>query len=195
MFNPSGEKAELGLLKPVILGVGAMSKQKRWPLLIKAVEKCPTQCSLLLIGTGPEEDEIKQLGKKILGEHRFLHIRRVDPKEIPKYYRACDLLGFPSDSTEAQGIVCLEAMASGLPVVATDDEQRRELIGNAGILTDPTKLDEFSTAIHTATQRKWKELPNNQAKKYSWDKIAQLYFRLISDIVSRNGTKESKVNG
>ena len=195
LFNPDGEKTHLNLLKPIVLGVGAMSKQKRWPLLISAVERCATPCSLLLIGTGPEEEFIKQLGKKALGEHRFLHIQRVEHEEMPKYYRACDLFGFPSDSTEAQGIVCLEAMATGLPVVATNDEQRRELIGNAGILTDPTKLDQFSTVIHTATQRVWKELPNNQAKKYSWDKIAQLYFHLISDIVSRNGTKESKVNG
>lgn len=194
-FNPDGVKAHLNLLKPIILGVGAMSKQKRWSLLINAVERCAVPCSLLLIGTGPEEEYIKQLGKMVLGEHRFLHIQRVEPKEMPKYYRACNLLGFPSDSTEAQGIVCLEAMASGLPVVATNDEQRRELIGNAGIFADPTKLDQFSTAIHTATQRKWKDLPDNQAKKYSWDKIAQLYFHLISDIVSRNGTKESKVNG
>lgn len=195
LFKPNGEKAELNLLQPVILGVGAMSKQKRWPLLIEAIERCTTPCSLLLIGSGPEEEEIKLLGKKELGNHRFFHIQRVEPKEMPKYYRACDLLGFPSDSTEAQGIVCLEAMASGLPVVTTNDEQRRELIGNAGILADPTKVDQFSTAIQAAIHRTWKDLPENQAKKYSWNKIAQLYFRLISDIVSRNGTKESKANG
>ena len=195
IFNPGGAKANLDLLKPIILGVGAMSVQKRWPLLIRAIEKCSLPCSLLLIGTGPEEEQINLLGIKNLGENRFLHIQRVDPKEMPKYYRDCDVLGFPSDSSEAQGIVCIEAMASGLPIVATNDSQRKELIGTAGLLVDPTNTDQFSEALQTATQRNWKNVPRNQTIKYSWDKISRLYFRLISDIVGRNGEKESEPTG
>jgi len=184
VFSPKGTRVKLNLERPIVLGVGAMSKQKRWPLLIKAIKECSRTCSLLLIGSGPEEANVKRLGEKILGSSRFQHIDRVEPNEMPKYYRACNALGFTSDSTEAQGIVCLEAMASGLPVVTTKDQQREELIGNAGVLEDPKRISKFSEALVSALKKKWENIPRNQAKKYSWNRVAKLYFNLMFDIMS-----------
>lgn len=176
-----GIKFHTNLQKPIILLVAASTLDKRVEQGIRAVASLKSG-SLLLLGSGPMDERINSLGYKLLGEKRFLHLS-VSHSQMPEYYRAADVFTLCSYSSEAFGIVYLEAMASGLPCVATDDESRREIIGNAGVFVDnPDDVDEYSNALIEALKTKWGNHPRNQAEKFSWDEIALKYEKALAKI-------------
>lgn len=179
-FNPRGKKARIELERPIILTVGAPEKGKRLSLAIDAVSKLG-KGSLLILGSKYEEKKIKSFGDELLGK-RF-SMKSVSYKKIPDYYRAADLFTLPSWGREAFGLVYLEAMASGLPVVATRDESRQEIVGSAGILVDPTDVDAYAKALDKALTTNWRDKPRRQAEKFSWDKITKQYEDLFERLV------------
>ena len=91
------------------------------------------------------------------------------------------ILIFPS-YFESFGIVYLEAMASGLPIVAPDDLARREIIGPAGILTDVDNPQIFASAIEEAINKSWSNIPRRQSEKFSWDEICKMYEQLFKEM-------------
>jgi glycosyltransferase involved in cell wall biosynthesis len=110
--------------------VGRLDRQKGVRWLIETaprwLERLP-DCDLLLVGEGPERRQIELLcEKKGLSERIRLAGWRGD---VPEILAASDLLVLPS-AWEGMPNVILEAMASGLPVVATDVEGVREILGS-----------------------------------------------------------------
>ncbi len=171
-FKPNGEREDLKLKGPVVLSVGALVWYKYHQRTIKALSSLK-DVSLVLVGEGKEKDKLQDLGKRLLGD-RF-KIMKADYKNLPKVYRSADLFVLPSWEREAFGIVYLEAMASGLGVVAPNDETRNEIIGEAGILVDVSDIKNYAQAIKQALKGDWKAKAINQAKKFSWEKIAKRY--------------------
>jgi len=112
-------------------------------------------------------------------------LMKVSPAEIPKFYRNSDLFTLPSNEFEAFGIVYLEALASGLPVVATDDALRKEIIRDAGILVNPEDIDVYAKALEKALKTDWGDKPRNQAKKFSWDKVVKKYESLFQELTNK----------
>lgn len=179
-FTPNGEEISLGLKRPVILSVGTLSWYKHHDRLVRAVSKTE-EGSVLIVGEGPRRDKLEKLGRQLLGNRfRIVNFKYGD---MPKVYRSCDLFSLPSWEREAFGIVYLEAMASGLGVVAPDDSSRREIIGNAGIFTDVSDPKKYSEAITQALNINWKEKALTQAGKFSWDKIAKKYEEALIEIL------------
>jgi glycosyltransferase involved in cell wall biosynthesis len=101
---------------------------------------------------------------------------------MPSVYATADLFSYPTSTWESFGIVLVEAIASGLGVVATDDPIRREIVGNAGIFVDPTDTKAYSEALKEALETNWGDEPRKQAEKFSWDKIAKQYEKLFTDL-------------
>lgn len=182
-FKPSGEKIKFNLPSPIILSVGALEWYKHHELAIEAVSQLK-QGSLLVVGSGKERERLEQLGKSKL-DRRF-KILQAEFKDLPAIYRSVDLFTLPSWSREAFGIVYLEAMASGLGVVAPDDATRREVIGNGGLLVDVTNSTEYAEAIKQALKIDWSKKSRSQAEKFSWDKIAKEYEQLMLSLVNSN---------
>lgn len=183
LFNPRVTPLKLSLKHPIILTVAALVPYKRVDLVIQAVSKLP-QVSLIVAGTGPLRQEIETLGRGLLGK-RFLQVD-LDYDQLPSLYTACDVFTLPSLHTgtslftkitretpsEAFGIVYVEAMACGLPVVAPNDALRREIVGEGGILVNCTNIDEYATALKQALTKKWGATPQRQAEKFEWERIA-----------------------
>lgn len=178
-FSPYGEEINLDLPRPIILSVGALVWYKYHERAIKAVSKLG-RGSLLIVGEGILRDELNKVGQKLLG-NRF-KIENFKYKDIPKVYRSCDLFTLPSWSREAFGIVYLEALASGLGVVAPDDPPRREIIGDAGIFVDVDDADKYADAINKALENEWSKKARAQAEKFSWDKVARQYEDIMRDL-------------
>ncbi|TSC87759.1 MAG: Glycosyl transferase, group 1 [Microgenomates group bacterium Gr01-1014_7] len=171
-FTPFGEAIKISLPKPIILSVGALVWYKHHERVIEAVSRL-NKGSVLIIGEGPLKEDLQKKGEKLLPD-RF-KISSYSYEEMPKVYRSCDLFTLPSWDREAFGIVYLEAMASGLGIVAPDDSDRSEIIGEAGILTDVSNPQKYAQAIDKALNMNWGEKALNQAKKFSWEKIAKQY--------------------
>lgn len=175
-FKSEGRKLNFDLPQPVILCVAALTKQKRVDLAIKAVAELKNG-SLLLVGDGDLRDKIYELGKKLLGNRFQLIKARFE--ELPEIYRAADLFTIPSMPFQSFEIVLVEAMATNLAVVANDDLIRREIVGGAGILVDPTNTQNYAKTLEKALDIKWSDKPRQQAEKFSWDKIAEQYEELF----------------
>lgn len=164
----------------IVLDVAALTAFKRPKLLIDAMRYVP-DAKLLLVGRGEMEAEVREYGKAVLGD-RF-ELKAVPYVEMPSIYQQASVFSLPSYD-EPFGIVYLEAMASGLPVVAPDDEIRQELVGKAGITCNVTNGKAYATAIKRAFATEWGDKPVKQAKKYDWEMIAEQYRNLFEDVMS-----------
>lgn len=169
-----------GLPKPVTLSVGALVPEKRHELAIKAVSKLKYG-SLLIVGQGEMGEELNNLGNELLpGRFKITHCTH---DKLPSVYVSADLFVFPTVAWESFGIVLLEAMASGLPVVISDDPIRREIVGDAGLFVDPTDSHTFSKKIEKALNSDWGNKSREQAKRFSWESVVAQYERLFLGLV------------
>ena len=178
-FTHNGQKFDFQLEPPLILSVGALSNDKRMDLIIKAVSGLE-KGSLLLVGKGSLKRELEELGRKLLPK-RF-KIVSFDFEKMPEVYRAADLFTLASPSYRSFEIVITEAMATNLPVVVNNDEIRREIVGEAGVLVDPVNTQEYSQAIANALEKNWDDKPRRQAEKFDWNKIALEYEKLFESL-------------
>jgi glycosyltransferase involved in cell wall biosynthesis len=178
-FKPLKISKDLLLERPIIMAAAALVPWKRLDLAIKAVAGLD-KGSLLIVGKGELQAELEQLGNQLL-PNRF-KILNFPHNKMPEIYQSADLLTFPTVPWESFGIVLIEGMASGLPVVATDDPIRREIVGPAGIFVDPQNTTAYTKALSDALHTEWGTIPVKQAQHYSWDQIALQYNKLFKQL-------------
>jgi len=104
------------------------------------------KATLTIAGAGPELGRLKHLTHD-MPEVRFLGY--VPDEQLPELYRSADLFVVPSVSGEGFGIVAAEALASGIPVVATDGGATGELVrhGSDGLIVPARDADALAAAI------------------------------------------------
>ena len=163
--------------QPVILCTSRFGARKGLEYLIRALPLVP-QAKLLLAGTGTLEKKIKFLVKNL---HLTKRVKFLGPKshqQLPSIYRRAKIFVLPSLS-ESQSNSLLEALASGLPVVATNIGGNPELINSQnGILVPPADSQALAEAIIQALNRRWQKISLGQ--KFSWKHSAKEYWRLYS---------------
>jgi len=175
-FQPKGRKIKLNITPPIILCVAGPERYKRVEETIQAVTQLK-QGSLLLAG-GSQQQEF--FGQKLLGG-RFLR-QQFKHKQMPAVYRLADVFTLASKDSEAFGTAYLEALASGLPVVAPDDELRREILGKWGIyVKNPTDLNEYALKLQLGLKQS-KHRPEEWLREYNWDVIAERYLALFKNL-------------
>ena len=104
---------------PLVLFVGRFRYYKGLRYLVDAMRNVPG--TLLLVGTGPDEQPLRrQVQQQGLGE-QVVFAGAVSDRALPAYYHACDVFVLPAcERSEAFGLVQVEAMASGRPVISTE---------------------------------------------------------------------------
>lgn len=178
-FSPEGKRMTCTMGKPVVLCVSALIPYKRIDLLIRAMSHV-SQASLLVVGDGPLREEIKKIGEGLLGS-RFQLIPKIPHFRMPEVYRRATIFSLPSSSSEAFGLVYLEALACNIPIVAPDDANRREIIGDAGFYIDPQNSREYARVIEETLQASFDTKPRKQAEKFSWEIVSQRYEKAIQN--------------
>ena len=150
-FAQTGSAAERATLFPnvsatasLLLSIGRLEVQKDFPTLLRAVALVPN-AHLAIIGDGVLRGDLEALAAflGIRERVRFLGKRG----DIPALLRNADLYVQPS-LWEGFGIAAVEAMASGLPVVASDVPGLREVVGDAGVLVKKGSADGFASAMN-----------------------------------------------
>jgi glycosyltransferase involved in cell wall biosynthesis len=125
--------------RPIILFVGRLVYYKGLDYLIKAMTKI--DATLLIVGTGPEKKRLAKLSEELGLTSRVFFIGFVPDEKLAPYYHACDIFCLPSTArSEAFGIVQLEAMACGKPVVSTEIGTATSTVnrdGTTGIVVSP----------------------------------------------------------
>lgn len=194
-FSPEGKAMITGLPQPNIICVSALDRagNQRLELTIEAVSRLP-HASLLICGDGVDRDYFQDLGDRLLGTKRF-QIKTFAYAQMPQVYRSANI--FTSAATEEpHGLKYVEAMACGLPVVATDDAVRRYLIGNGGLVCDVTNLDEYTKSLRSALERHWywQQQPRQNALRFSWQAIDLLYYRTIIKTINNSNSQSASSN-
>lgn len=175
-------KKKVGGKIKTVISISAFTKEKRNDLTIQAVSKLENVKLIIVGGGGELRNETIKVGTDVLGEDRF-ECLTVDYSKIPELLSKADVLAFPSSSWESFGIVLVEAMASGLPVVATDDPIRREIVGEAGLFVDPTDIEVYAKVLEKALNTNWGNKPRKQAEKFGWDSIVKQYEELFEKLI------------
>jgi len=156
-FRPDADgskvRSGLGLKKGqnVVLWVGRVVPHKGIENLVEA-SKYVDNAKFIIGGEGPHLPAIRHLAKSFDVEDRVVFSGRLARSELPNYYAACDVFVLPSVSRlEAFGIVALEAMSSGRPVVVTDMPGVREVVrdGIEGLLCEPLNAEDLAEKINT----------------------------------------------
>lgn len=144
-LRPAGEVAAERRDGPVrLLFVGRLDAQKNVMRLLEALDHVQADVELVVVGEGELRPKIEQ---HIRNAH-LPNVRLVGAQTGPAlldWYRWADVFVLPSDK-EGMPLVLLEAMASGLPVVATDVPGSRELVDGVGVLAPP-RADALGAAI------------------------------------------------
>lgn len=148
----------------VLISVGRLAPEKNWDTLLRAFAKVYEEHSglrLVLIGDGPAREALESLASELgIAEH-VTFTGALPFEEVPCYLRSADAFAFAS-VTETQGLVTMEAMAAGLPIVAVDGSGTRDIVdhGQQGflvendvdalangireLLSDPQRMKKFS---------------------------------------------------
>lgn len=185
-FEPDEKKAarlrrELaGDKKYLFCTVARLAKEKNLEFLLKAMKRYKdikgNDFRLAFVGDGPERSELEKKVQRLgLGEE-IVFVGKVPNQEIKNYCHAADLFLFSSLS-ETQGIVLLESMAAGTPVMAVRATGTQDVVvnGENGYMTDVSE-EEFADQLMDILEKKEIDFLRQGAFKtacrYSCEKIA-----------------------
>jgi glycosyltransferase involved in cell wall biosynthesis len=136
--------------EPILVSVGRLARDKGFATAIVALSRiADAQARLLILGSGPERALLERATRKAGVTDRVDFLGAKPREEVVGYLAAADVFLFPTERDEAAPLVPLEAMAAGLPVVASDIGGGAELIetGKSGILVAPAAAAEMARAI------------------------------------------------
>jgi glycosyltransferase involved in cell wall biosynthesis len=182
----------------VVLSVGRLVERKGFGYLIRAMRHLQSSASsvkLLIVGSGPRESHLKSLTTKMKLKDKVVFAGEVTEKELLTCYSRADVFVLSSivDSkgdTEGLGVVLLEAMATGKPVVATNVGGIPEAVADkeTGLLIQQKNSIALKRAIQTILSnptlgdtlgkngRKWVR------RNFDWPIVAQNFHRLIKNL-------------
>jgi len=192
------QPTDINLEEPLLLFVGRFAVEKGITLLLEAIHLLHKKTSLQLMvigGDGHQDSRRRDLADQAAQLHieKQVHfVGRVDHQQLPLYYNAADLVVMPS-LYESFGLVCLEALACGTPVVSTQVGIMPSILdGKTNGTTIPdTNPHNLATAIENFLPDKRliaidPQQVRQTAEKFSWQHVATetilTYNKLISDL-------------
>lgn len=184
-------KAKYGVKGPYLLFVGNIEPKKNIEKLIHAcielrnssIYKYP----LLVVGKKSWYFKtVWEVVQQLHAEDYSIFTDVVADDDLPYLYSGAELFILPS-LFEGFGIPIIEAMACGIPVVASNRTSIPEITGDAAILIDPLNVDEMAGAMYNVLstpllRRQLVEKGIERAKKFSWEKTARETLKLYQEL-------------
>ena len=176
-FCPLENKGESEKIN--LISIGRLAPEKGYNYLIKALVGLDN-FRLTLVGSGPSEDELKMLAKELGVNVDF--VGRLEKKEVIKQLQKSDIYML-SSLKEGMSNSMLEAMACGLPVIATNVGGSEELIKDNGFIIEKGNSElikkallKFSNNIELINSMG--EISRQITEKMSWGKVAEDYIKI-----------------
>jgi phosphatidylinositol alpha-mannosyltransferase len=187
-----------------ILFVGRVEKRKGFKYLLGAYERVKRefpQCRLIVVSPA---SRLSKKYEKIAVKHNLKDVvfaGYVSFEDLPSYYNTADIFCSPATGWESFGMVLMEAMATGKPVIASDIPGYAGLIshGVEGLLVKPQDEKELASALMSllrdkSMREKMGEKGKLKAKDYSWEvvarKVMEYYEKLLQ---SRTGVVNKEI--
>ncbi len=192
-----------------ILYVGRLIELKGVNYLIQALpgvlEKFP-ETKLILVGSGPMKNDLVALSNRLNLDSKVVYIDKVPQEKLSEIYSSASLFVLPSivnnqGETEGLGVVLLEAMACGLPVIGSNVGGIPDIIkdGETGLLArqkEPESLTEKITMLFSDKNLRRRLVENGYRivkENFLWDTIAEKFIGLYRDTL-RNSQHDCKTD-
>ena len=187
-----------------ILFVGRLEKRKGLRYLLEAYGKLKwdlPNIRLIVVGPGnPDKESYRVMSSQNLQDVEFVGLVSYD--DLPRYYASADIFCSPATGAESFGIVLLEAMSAGKPVVASDIEGFRGVMthGEQGLLVPKKDSNALAEALGMLARdpelgRKLGGNGNRLAKEYRWEVVAgrvEAYYNTC--LKAANGSTGTRTN-
>ena len=179
-FDHATPLPELRDGRPTILFVGRLERRKGLGYLLRAFMQLKAEIPdlrLVIVGDGP----MRRWYANFAARHDMddvIMAGYVAAADLPRYYASCDVFCAPNTGDESFGIVLLEAMASGKPIVATDIDGFRTVLtpGREGLLVERKNARRLAEALRRLLQdpelrRELGRRGTETARRYDWERI------------------------
>ena len=189
VFAPDPARSAPAEGAPIVVGyAGRLAPHKGLAVLLDALDRQP-RLVLRMAGAGPDEGAMRErtVIEGLAGRVTFAGA--LEAPELADFYRGLDVLAVPSLTTpgwvEQFGRVAVEAMACGIPVVASDSGALPDVVGGAGRLVPPGDAAALGSALHAVgtDPQEWsrcREAGLARAAEASWAAVADRYERLYA---------------
>ena len=166
-----------------VLFVGRLDRRKGFPYLLEAFQliRESVPASELIVAGAYAPEEVEDYQRTVQEEQMDVHfVGRVSDEDLARYYHTADVVCFPSTGSESFGIVLLEAMAAGRPIVASNIPGYREVMRHEieGLFVPPKDALALAGALirllrNEPLRRRLGEAGRARAGRYSWDRVGQ----------------------
>ena len=184
-----------------ILFLGRLDQRKGVLYLIKAYNRLKQNymnARLLIAGDGEEMEKIKKyIKRKNLRDVEMLGFVREEDK--PRWYATCDIFCSPALYGESFGIVLVEAMATGKPVVACSNPGYKTVLTGRGslLLAEPKNISDLAGRLLSLCEDKelrsfMGEWGLRQSKLYSWEKVTDDILEIYDIALKRSKKSQSE---
>ena len=165
-----------------ILFIGRLEERKGLIHLLKAyhrLRKRKVDARLLVAGAGPKLREYKRfVGLRGIRDVEFLG--RVSDEEKVRYFASADIFCAPNTGQESFGIVLLEAMAAGVPIVASDIHGFKKVVERnvQGLLVEPRNHRALAAALYALARdpdlrHELGDAGRTRAPEFSWERVTE----------------------
>lgn len=175
----------------VIIGTsGRLSKEKNQKDIILALQNLPDNMTGLIIGDGPLRQNLERMA-----DGRIYFIGQLKHDLVPLALKAMDIFCFPS-LWEGFGIALAEAMATGLPIAASDIPTHREVLDDAGVFFLPGNIKTLTETLNVlindpSLREKLGEKARERAKLFSIENIVRAYEQLFGDMLKKKNVYDA----
>jgi rhamnosyl/mannosyltransferase len=175
--------------EPLLLFTGMLRYYKGLEYLLEAMQGI--EARLLVVGIGPMERKWKRLAERLGLAGRVFFLGEIPEVELPLYYHACEVFVLPaSHRSEAFGVVQLEAMAAGKPVVSTKLGTGTSFVnvhGQTGLVVPPRDPEALRIAINRlladeSLRRMMGERGRQRVREFSKERMVERITALYEEI-------------